>query len=373
MPWKEPGDKPSEPRGREPWGQTGRGGGPDLDTWLRNLRRRLGPFGRGPLGVLAVVVLLIVLWFLVGGWVSVGNQQVGVLLRFGRLQGVLQPGLHVRFPSPIDRVQIVDLGRTHTLSDDVRLLTSDGQLAIVDYYVQYRIKDARKFLFEARDAEESARNVATVAVRAVAGTHTLQELMDRSDEKLGGDIRERLQPALARLDVGIAVAGVGIQNVGVPSEVRQAFDGIARAREDAKSAQATAHADVARAKAETAAQAAAVQTDAASYRHQAVAEAQAESARFGQLLQAYQAAPQVVRHRLWLETMHEVLSKNHVVVNTGSGNVIVQFPQRQVQPSPAASSAAPASGAPASAVSSAPAGSATVPVTAGPALQGVGT
>ncbi|MGH8124508.1 MAG: FtsH protease activity modulator HflK [Rhodanobacteraceae bacterium] len=372
MPWKEPGDKPREPKDREPWGHGGGHGGPDLEAWLRKLRRGLGPFGRGPLGALALIVLLIVLWFAIGGWVMVGDRQVGMVLQFGRLESVLQPGLHFRFPSPIDRVQIVDKGQTHTLNDQVRLLTSDGQLALVDYYVQFKITNARKFLFSVRNAEDSVRNAATVAVRATVGVHTLKQLMQRNDDAFTADVQRQLLAALARADIGITVAGVDIQNVGVPSQVKQAFDGIAKAREDAKAAQATAKANVARDKVETRTQAAALNAEADAYRGGVVADAKAEVARFDQILIQYKAAPQVTRHRLWLETMHEVLSKNRVVVNTGTGSVIVQFPARR---EPAGSSApAPAgSSAPASA-SASPASSASVkmPVTSGPGLQGVG-
>ncbi|MGH8234434.1 MAG: FtsH protease activity modulator HflK [Rhodanobacteraceae bacterium] len=379
MPWKEPGEKPREkprePRDREPWGprQGGQGsGGPDLEAWLRKARRSLGPFGHGPLGAGALVVLLIVLWFGIGGWTMVGNQQVGVLLRFGRLEGVLQPGLHFHIPVPVDRVQVVDLGRTRTLSDSVRLLTGDGQLAMVDYSVQYKVDDARKFLFSSRDAEETVRNAATIAVRALVGAQDLQALMDRSDDTFEKVIRGRLQTALTQAGLGVTVSAVSIQNVGVPSEVKQAFDGITKAHEDAKAAQATAKADVSRQKVDAQAQAASLKADSESYRSQTVADARAEVVRFDQLLTQYQAAPQVTRHRLWLQAMHDVLTKNRVVVNTGTGDVIVQFPPRHAQTAAAnkpasASSSAPAgpSSAPASAGSSEPA------VTSGPTLQGV--
>lgn len=374
MPWKEPGEKPREPRGREPWGQGGHGGGPDLDAWLRKLRNGLGPFGRGPSGILLVIGVLVVLWFVISGWTLVGSQQAGVLLRFGKLERVLAPGFHVHLPGPIDRVQIVDTGRTHRLSDETRLLTGDGQLALVDYYVQYKVSDVRKFLFSARDAEESVRNAATIAMRALVGTHSLRQLMQRSGDAFGEDAKARLAKALAGVDIGVEVAGVGIQNVGVPSEVRQSFDDIAKAREDAKAAQATAHADVARRKVEVAAQASALETDADTYRSVAAADAQADVARFDKILPQYQASPQVTRHKLWLDAMHEVLSKNRVVINTGSGSVIVQFPARHPgQASPAGAPAPAESSAPAPAVSSqVPADAASTPVTSGPVLPGVG-
>lgn len=375
MPWKEPGDKPRDNRSREPWGSGhgGHGGGPDLEAWLKNLQRRLGPFGSGPLGVVALIVLLLVLWFLIGGWTRIGAHETGALLRFGRLERVLQPGLHLRLPAPLTQVRKVDTGRTRTISDDVRLLTSDGQLAIVDYYVQYKVNDARKFLFGSRDAEETARNAATIAVRAEVGTHTLAQLMDRTDDKLGEAVRARLLAGLSRDDIGIDIADVGIQNVGVPSEVKPAFEDIGRAHEDARAAQATATAGVAHGKIEATARAAAIKADAAKYRANAVADAKADVARFAQVLVQYEAAPTVTRHRLWLDAMQHVLTRNHVVVNTGSGSVIVQFPTGNPAPS-AGKPATAASSAPASA-SSAPtaSGSAAPPVTSGPSVEDNGT
>lgn len=382
MPWKEPGEKPREPRGREPWGQGGQGGGPDLEAWFRKARRSLGPFGRGPLGALALIVLLIALWFAIGGWTSIGGQQVGVLLRFGRFEQVLQPGLHAHFPSPIDQVEKVDMGRVRTVNDEARLLTSDGQLVLVDYDVHYKITNAREFLYATRDAEEVVRNAATSAARAAVGTHKLQCLIDSLDlpcppgrvdgDRLAGDMRSQLQAALADThgDLGVAVTDVTVQNIGVPSDVKQSFDAIAKSHDAVKTARTAAEAAVAGNKVKASNQAAAIKTDAEAYRHQVVADANTAVARFDRILPQYQAAPQVTRHRLWLDTMQAVLTRNHVVVNTGSGNVIVQFPVQHAE----------AGGTPAGAETSAPGGSAAgpaasgsvgMPVTSGPDVQGV--
>lgn len=381
MPWKEPGEKPRESRGREPWGSGQGGQGPDLDAWMRKFRRGLGPFGRGPLGIVALVVVLIVVWFAIGGWTSVGAQQAGVLLRFGRLEQVLQPGVHLHLPPPIDRVRKIDIGGTRTIGDEARLLTSDGQLVLVDYDVHYRITDVRRFLFATRDAEQVVRDAATAAARVAVGSHELPCLIDDLDlpcppgrtdrNKLGAEILAQLQPVVtgANGDIGVSVNDVTVQNVSVPSDVKQAFDAIAAARDNGTAAQAAARAEVAAGKLKAKEQAAAIKTDAEVYRRQAVAEANAAVARFGRILPQYQAAPQVTRHRLWLDTMREVLTKNHVVVNTGSGNVIVQFP---VQHSPAAP-ASSASSAPAAASSALPAASpsSAEPVTSGPGVNGI--
>ena len=382
MPWKEPGEKPREPRGREPWGpgNGGQGGGPDLEAWLRKVRRRLGPFGRGPTGVLALVVLVIVLWFLIGGWVAIDGQQVGVVSRFGRVTRVLQPGLHLRFPSPVERVTKLDVGHARTVNDEARMLTRDGQLVLVDYAVHYKITDPRAFLFATRDAEDVVRNAATAAVRAAVGAHALPCLIDVLDlpcpservdsDRLAAEVLAQLRARLptARDRIGIDVTDVGVQGIGVPTDVKAAFDAIAKAHDDARTAQVAARADVARGKVEAADQAVAIKTQAEAYRRQVVADANASAARFAKLLPEYQAAPQVTQHRLWLDAMHDVMTRNHVVVNTGSGNVIVQFPVQHAAAPTSAGSSAPAA---ASSAVPAPASSVMLPVTSGPGVAGV--
>jgi len=380
MPWKEPGEKPREPKGREPWGQGGgQGGGPDLDAWFRKARRQLGPFGRGPMSALALIAVLIVLWFVIGGWTSIGGQQVGVLLRFGHFQRVLQPGVHLHLPPPIDNVQKVDMGRVHTVNDEARVLTSDGQLVLVDYDVHYKVTNVRAFLYATRDAEEVVRNAATSAVRAATGTHNLQCLIDSLDlpcaagavdaDRLGADVLARLRASLPKAQdkLGVSITDVDVQSIGVPSDVKQAFDAIAKAHDDVKTMKTSASADIARRKVEVKNEAASVKSDAEAYRREAVADANVTVARFDYILPQYQAAPQVTRHRLWLDTMQAVLTRNHVVVNTGSGNVIVQFPAQHPDvsgaPASAASVASPTPVAPASSASIAP------PVTSGPDVQ----
>jgi len=383
MPWKEPGEKPREPRGREPWGQGGGqgGSGPDLDAWFRKARRSLGPFGRGPLGALALIAVLVVLWFVIGGWTSIGGQQVGVLLRFGHFQRVLQPGVHFHLPPPIDNVQKVDMDRVRTVNDEARVLTGDGQLVLVDYDVHYKVTNARAFLYATRDAEEVVRNAATSAVRAATGTHNMQCLIENlglpcaagpvDPDKLGADVLARLHASLpdAKDKLGAAVTDVDVQSIGVPSDVKPAFDAIAKAHDDVKTMKTSADADVARRRVDVKNEAASIKSDAEAYRHQAVADANAAVARFDRILPQYQAAPQVMRHRLWLDTMQAVLTRNRVVVNTGSGDVIVQFPAQHSEVNGAPASAA--SGASPSPVAPAPPASAAVPVTSGPDVQAV--
>jgi membrane protease subunit HflK len=337
MPWKEPGEKPREPN--EPWGTGQRpgnrpkrpGDGFDLDAQLKRLRRSFGPFGSGPVGLLALVVLAVLVWFAVGSWTLIDARETGILLRFGQYQRTLGSGLHVHLPRPFAQVVKVDTGRTRSVSDQIRMLTRDGQIALVDFYVQYRVGDARKFLFAVRDPEDAMRQATLATVRAQIGTQALSQLMQSDNGKVRDRIRTRLQRALDEYGSGIAVNDVGIQSVQAPQEARDAYEDVGNARQDAQRAESEARASAAKSQADARAKAARLRADADAYKTRTVALAQAEAARFNLVLGAYQAAPDVTRRQLWSQAMRDVLSVSRVVIDT-TGRAVVQLPPQPVAP-----------------------------------------
>ena len=344
MPWKEPGEKPREPN--EPWGGGQRpgnrpnrlGDGFDLYARLKRLRRSLGPFGNGPGGLLAVIALAVLLWFALGSWTLIDAREAGVELRFGQFQRVLAPGLHLHLPKPLAQVLKVDTGRTRTVSDQLRMLTRDGQIALVDFYVQYRVADARRFLFAVRDPEDAVRQATLAAVRAQIGTQTMAQLTAGNNAALAANIRANLQRGLDGYRSGIAVGEAGIQNISVPQEVRDAQQDIGNARQDAQRMENDANAATLKAEVDANAQAVQLRADADLYKARTIASAQAEAARFRSVLAAYQAAPDATRQRLWLQAMQDVLGASRVVIDT-TGRAVVQWPP---QAKDAASPPAPA-------------------------------
>jgi len=364
MPWKEPGEKPRE-KPREPkesWGSGDRsgdrlnkrpggnrpGGGNDFDleAQLRRLRQRFGRFGGGPGGLLALAVVAVLIWFAIGSWTLIDAREAGILLRLGQYQATLQPGLHVHLPRPFATVLKVDVGRSRTVSDQIRMLTGDGQIALVDFFVQYKVADPRKFLFAVRDPEDAMREATLTVLRAEVGTQTMQQLSAQTGSKLPDRIKGDLQRTLDAYGSGIEVTDAGIQSVSVPQEVKDAWDDIGNARQDSQRLEADARAASAKSESDAKASADQMRTEADAYKSDRIAAAKAEAARFDQVLNAYRAAPDVTRRKLWLQTMQEVLSKNRTVINTGSGSVIIQMPQHALvhketgapQPAPASSS-----------------------------------
>jgi membrane protease subunit HflK len=136
---------------------------------------------------------------------------------------------------------------------------------------------------------------------------------------------------------------VNLTAVSVPDPVAPSQKDAIKAREDrdrfSQEAQAYANDVVPKARGTAARQ----MQDAQAYRTRVVAEAEGETSRFGQVLSAYERAPNVTRDRLYIETVENVLSRaRKVLLDSGPGGNIIYLPlDKLIDKSSTASSDAP--------------------------------
>ena len=338
MAWNEPGGGQ-----RDPWNRNPRPGGgkPGLDEGWRRLRARLGRFGGGPGGLATVVLALVLAWLLLGSYTVVGPTQSGVVLRFGRYERTLGPGLHFKLPRPIETVAKVETTRVRSVSDSVRMLTRDENIIAVDFTVQYQAPDARSFLYATDDAEGTVAAAAEAAVRAVIGQSTMDRILSGQGGMLVAEAGKALQQTLDEYGTGVRVTEVSFQNVSPPQEVKDAFDDVNKAREDKQSAENNALAYANKVVPIARGDAARIAAEAAGYKAERIARAQGDVERFGLLLKQYKAAPEVTRRRLWLETMEKVLADNAKVIDGSGGRNIINLPAAASSAPQAAAAAVP--------------------------------
>lgn len=358
MVWKEPG------KNQGPWNSGERP--PDFERMVQNLQRRLralfgGGGGRGSFhaaNLLWLIPLVLAVWLL-SGFYSVSANDRGVTLLFGRYAGTSLPGRHWHLPWPAGRVIVVSgaAGRSYSRSYN-RLLTADGEVVSLEATVGYHIDDLRAYLFATAGTEPAPAApdagsrlllgaLADSTVRSAVAHASFAELQGPGRERVEAAARAALAAAIARSHLGIVMTRLAIQKVDVPGPVRSAYAEVKKAEQDSRQAQ-----DAARRYASSllpqARQSADRQIEEAKlYKTELLAQAQAEVARFDELLTAYRRAPGLMRDQLYFETMEEVLGKVRKVVMDGrGGNVAVYFgeplrPARVAAPS-AASRAAPA-------------------------------
>lgn len=360
--------RPGEPSRPRP-GRGSHQGPPDLDELWNEFNRKLGSLlggggrGRRPaspggggggggggnfrpsakgagIGAGLVVVALLLVW-LASGIFIVREGERAVVTTFGKFDGVRGPGLNWRLPYPIQRQETVRFSQIRSVDvggDDVikstglresAMLTADENIVEIKFAVQYRLNDARDYLFESKSPDSAVVQVAKSAVREVVGKMSMDTALAEERDQIAPRVRTVMQDILDQYKVGIEVVAVNMQDGGVrpPEQVQDAFDDVLKAgqeRERIKNeAQAYANDVVPRA----VGTAARLTQEAEGYKARIVAQAEGDSSRFLAVLDEYQKAPRVTRDRMYIDAMEQVYSgASKVLIDGESGNSLMYLP-----------------------------------------------
>ena len=326
MAWNEPGGG-----NRNPWERRPGQSGSELDEIVRNWQRRLAGIFGGRTGRPAggrvnwgAIALLIAAFWGATGFYMVDAAERGVVLRFGRYTATTDQGLHWHWPWPIERVAKVNVAKYDSIPDKTRMLTADENLVDISIAVQFVRADPLKYLFNVRDPVDTLKDVSESAIREAIGQSTLEFVLGAGRQEITERTKGLIQKVLNGYETGIQVISVNLTGVNVPDQVAPSQKDAIKAREDrdrfTQEAQAYANDVVPKARGSASRQL----QDAQAYRARVVAEAEGDTSRFGQLLTAYQKAPDVTRQRLYLETIETVLGRSRKVLldTKGNGNVL---------------------------------------------------
>jgi modulator of FtsH protease HflK len=337
MAWNEPGGG----KDKDPWGQRGGDQGPpDLDEAFRKLQNQLaGIFGgRGGSGggsggaslnprTFAIAAGVLGLVYVLSGLYQIDQQERGVVFRFGAVQeGVVMPGLHW-YPRFVERVETVNVTQVNSIRHQALMLTQDENIVDVTLTVQFVIDNPIDYVTKVRDPEASLENAAESALRHVVGGTQMDNVITEGRAAIALEVAERLQTYLNRYGTGILVAKANIDQSIPPKQVQDAFDDVQRAKEDEARFvnEATAYRESVVPEARGDAQKQILQAEA--YRDQVIARAEGETRRFNSVLAEYNQAKQVMRDRLYIDAMEEVLSKSSkVLVDVQNGNNFLYLP-----------------------------------------------
>ncbi|HSB23679.1 MAG TPA: FtsH protease activity modulator HflK, partial [Burkholderiaceae bacterium] len=224
---------------------------------------------------------------------------------------------------------------------DSSMLTQDENIVDIRFTVQYRLKDARAYLFENRDPDLAVEQAAESAVREIVGRSKVDSVLYEQREALSTDLVKSVQMQLDRLNAGILVVNVNVQNVQVPEQVQAAFNDAVKAGADRdrlkNEGQAYSSDVVPRARGA----AARLREEAQGYKQRVIAQADGDAQRFRSVLAEYQRAPAVTRDRLYLETMQQVYTNvSKVLVDSHNGSNLLYLPLDKLLQQSAAPAAA---------------------------------
>jgi modulator of FtsH protease HflK len=318
-------------------------------------------------GLIAGVVALI---WLGSGIFIVQEGQQAVVTSFGKFSHTADAGLKWRMPYPFQAHETVnvtqlrtrEVGRNSVVQAtglrDSSMLTQDENIIDIRFTVQYRLKDARAFLFENRDPEEAVTLAAESAVREIVGRTRIDAVLYEQRDAIAAALVSSIQAQLDRLKTGIIVANVNMQSVQPPEQVQAAFEDTLKAGQDGdrliKEGQAYASDVIPKAQGT----AARLREESEGYKASVIAQAEGDAQRFRQVLAEYQKAPAVTRDRLYIETMQQVYGNvSKVMVDSRNNSNLLYLPLDKLVQA-AGGTVAPGAAAPAAPVDASPASTA---------------
>jgi membrane protease subunit HflK len=293
---------------------------------------RMLPAGGAPnlrlLRTIAIVIAVLVLFLT--SYFQVEPDEVGVVQRFGRYAGTANPGPHVKIPF-VDSVTKVPVQRTlklefgfRTERADVKsefapptpqtvaeavMLTGDLNVAVVEWVVQYKIKDPVRYLFHVREPVSTFRDMSEAVMRQVVGDHSVDEVITIGREAIALEAKQQLQDVCNLYGIGIEVQQLVLQDVNPPDPVKPAFNEVNQAIQEKERAINDAWADYNKAVPKAKGEADQAIRSAEGYALERVNKAEGDASRFDALYDEYRKAPAVTRKRIYLETLAQVLPK----------------------------------------------------------------
>ncbi len=278
-------------------------------------------------GVVALAVVVLLAIAIASSVYTVPAESEAVVLRFGKYRSTEAPGLRWKLPFGIDRVYAVPVKRIHSMefgfhtvaagrrttytstrdqTEAAEMLTGDLNIAHVEWVVQYQINDARAYLFNVAEVEDTIRDASEAVMQALVGDRSVDEVITTGREALKVEAETETQTALDRYDCGIKIIRITLQDVTPPEPVKDAFDAVNRARQEKDKV-----INQARAKRNELIPAARGEKEkkikeAEGYRARKIRTAQGETKALLAQYETYRKRPEETRLRLFMETMEEV-------------------------------------------------------------------
>lgn len=278
---------------------------------------------RGALALLAVAVLF-------SAWFTIEPEEAGLVLRFGKYARTVSPGLHLKLPSPIERVVKVPVERQlkeefgfrtdasasprstysqEDLTSESLMLTGDLNVAVVEWTAQYRVRDPYKFLFKVRSVQKTFRDMNETVMREIIGDRSVNEVLTVGRQEIAAEVEQRLQDLCDQYETGIKVEQIVLQDVNPPDPVKPSFNEVNQAQQEREKLINQARADYNQIIPRASGQAQQTIEQAEGFATDRVNRARGDAELFVKVHAAYQRAPEVTRRRMHLETMGEIYPK----------------------------------------------------------------
>ncbi len=287
--------------------------------------------------VLIVAGLLILAVLGLESVYSIGEQEQGVVTTFGHAGSVVTSGLHFKIPfvQKVTKVNTTILGfpigyrsggddsaSQEQIDDESLMITSDFNFVNVDFYVEYKVSDPVKYLYNSRQPKEILKNIAQSCIRNIISNYVVDDVITTGKSKIQAEIKEMIIEKLEEQDIGLMLVNISMQDAEPPTEaVIEAFKAVETAKQGKEAAINNANKYRNEKIPEASAKADQITQDAEAAKQERVNEGIAQAARFNEMYAEYEKNPLLTKQRMFYEAMEEVLPGVKLIIDDGSGDL----------------------------------------------------
>lgn len=263
---------------------------------------------------------------------TIGENEQAVVTTFGVPKTVNTSGLHMKIPF-VQKVQKVDTtikgfsigydGETNeSIERESLMITNDYNFVNVDFYVEYKVSDPIKTLYNTEDPVLILKNLAQSYIRDTIGMYKVDDVITSGKSAIQAEIKTKIMERLVLDDIGIQLVNITIQDAEPPTDtIIDAF----KAVETAKQGKETALNNANKYKNEKVPEAEAsvdkILKEAESTKQSRINEANGQASRFNSLYAEYSKFPLITKQRMFYETMQEILPELKIIIDSSDGGI----------------------------------------------------
>ena len=286
---------------------------------------------RGIVTAAAVLILAGALGF--GSVYQLQEDEYAVITTFGKPSVVSTSGLKFKIPI-IQQKTIVSkatqgfaLGydlRTNMNNEDESLMISvDFNFVNVDFYVEYRVSDPVKYLYNSKEPEDILKMLCQSYIRDTIGLYGVDDIITTGKAEIQSVIRDKISTRLEQEDLGIVLVNIALQDAEPPTvEVQQAFKAVETSKQEAETAINNANKYANEQLPAAKANADQILQQAEAYKESRIAEAEGQASRFSELYAEYSKYPEITRQRLFYEMIAKVFPDMKVIITGKDGSTL---------------------------------------------------
>jgi len=288
--------------------------------------------------IIVVVVALVVLLGVtaLGSFYTIGEQENAVVTTFGVPQTVTSPGLHFKIPyaQHVQKVDMTikgfsigyDLKTDESKPEESLMITSDYNFVNVDFFLEYRVTDPVKYLYNSQDAVSILKTLAQSYIRDTIGLYPVDDVITSGKSQIQAEIKEKIMGRMEKEDLGVQLVNLTIQDAEPPtSEVLAAFKDVENAKQGKDTALNNANKYRSEQIPKAEAQADQILRRAEAAKEARINEAAGQVARFNAMYEEYSKFPHITMQRMYYETMETLLPGLQVILTDESGNQLNMF------------------------------------------------